>query len=208
MFFGHLVDLVQWFNQWRITFGSLPEDLIRCQWNEAICWECVSEVAMLQTDNPMQMSPVVSPITVALETDHHGWGLLQSHVSLASCLETEIKASKFALMCMISQIRLWLCHNYKLLINARIVNKPFTASENIINFFYQSKCINQFWVNARHWNHWLNKEWNDHFRGGCVKMWLCCLYVPFFFRYSSHVSNICYWIIPQRLNATKAIGMH
>lgn len=86
MFFGHLVDLVQWFNQWRIKFGSLPEDLIRCQWNEAICWECVSEVAMLQTDNPMLMSPVVSPITVVLETDHHGYGLLQSHVSLALCL--------------------------------------------------------------------------------------------------------------------------
>lgn len=51
MFLGHLVDLVQWFNQWRIKFGSLPKDQIRCQWNEAICWECVSEVAMQQTDN-------------------------------------------------------------------------------------------------------------------------------------------------------------
>lgn len=102
MFFGHLVDLVQWFNQWRIKFGSLPEDLIRCQWNEAICWESVSEVALLQTDNPMQMSPVDSPITVVLETDHHGWGLLQSQAILALCLETEIKASKFVLVCMIS----------------------------------------------------------------------------------------------------------
>lgn len=51
MFLGHLVDLVQWFNQWRIKFGFLPKDQIRCQQNEAICWECVSEVAMQQTDN-------------------------------------------------------------------------------------------------------------------------------------------------------------
>lgn len=70
MFFGHLVDLVQWFNQWRIKFGSFPKDLIRCQWNEAICWEWVSEVAILQTVNPMQMNIVFSPLTVLLENDH------------------------------------------------------------------------------------------------------------------------------------------
>lgn len=82
--------------------GLSPKTLSDASENEAICRECISEVAMLQTDNPVQMSPVVSPMTVVLETDHHGWSSLHGHVSLALCLKTGIKVSKCVLVCMIS----------------------------------------------------------------------------------------------------------
>ena len=42
-----------------LNLGLSPKTLSDASENEAICWESVSKVAMLQTENPMQMNPVV-----------------------------------------------------------------------------------------------------------------------------------------------------